>query len=236
LVLKSVGNLQIVLSMPDRERSSVLSTLGRNIDFLGSPHVEASVSSSDVTIEALVAGSAISVYMILPPERLESHRALLRLWLTAILTAISRRRLRPERPTLMIVDECGQLGRIPHLASAVTLMRGYGLQPWLFFQDFAQLKGAYPSEWPTFITNAQALNCFGFRTARFCSEASDVLGYDGPPLLGTSDDRQLVATPGAWPRLAGRLNYLTDPEFASLWRPNPTFASTTRRRRDGRFQ
>lgn len=219
----------ILLSMPDRERGSVLSTLGRDIDFVGSPHVTASLSSSDVQIEDLITGATVSIYMIVPPERLESHRALLRLWLTTMLTAFARRKTRPDLSTLMLVDECGQLGRIPHLSTAVTLMRGYGLQPWLFFQDCAQMRSAYPTEWPTFLTNSHCATSCGFRTSTFCREIADTLGFDGPPLLGSNDNAQLIALNGTPARLGQRLNYLADPEFQGLWRPNPMFGNDERK-------
>ncbi|MEI6539066.1 MAG: TraM recognition domain-containing protein [Planctomycetota bacterium] len=34
---------------------------------------------------------------------------------------------------MFILDECAQLGTVPLLEQAVTLLRGYGLQVWTFW-------------------------------------------------------------------------------------------------------
>ena len=44
-----------------------------------------------------------------------------------MMAALSRRRHRPERPTLLLIDEAAQLGPLDELRTAVTLMRGYGV-------------------------------------------------------------------------------------------------------------
>ena len=58
------------------------------------------------------------------------------------------------------------------LADSVTLLRGYGVQLWLFVQDLSQLKAVYP-RWQSFLANT-AQQFFGtadFDTARYLSDA-----------------------------------------------------------------
>ena len=80
---------------------------------------------------------------------LESHSRLLRLWLGALMSCITRRRARPRHATLFVLDEAAQLGELPHLRQAITLLRGYGLQTWSFWQDASQLQMLYAHDWKT---------------------------------------------------------------------------------------
>src|SRR3546814_14619691 len=56
-----------------------------------------------------------------------------------------RRRARPEASTLFVLDEAAQLGTFNELRQAVTLLRGYGLQTWSFWQDASQLSIPNPT-------------------------------------------------------------------------------------------
>ena len=66
------------------------------------------------------------------------------LWVTAFLTTVLRRHTQPEQKTLFILDECAQLGNMPLLEQAVTLLRSYGLQVWSFWQHIEQVRSCYP--------------------------------------------------------------------------------------------
>src|SRR3546814_12619232 len=91
----------------------------------------------------------------MPPHMRGSHGRLLRLWVGALVTAIMRRRARPEASTLFVLDEAAQLGTFDELRQAVTLLRVYGLQHWSFWQDASQLQCLYHDDWMTMVYNSQ---------------------------------------------------------------------------------
>jgi type IV secretion system protein VirD4 len=100
----------------------------------------------------------------------------MRLWLSALLQSLIARG--PVAPTqtriLFLLDEVAQLGAMNELTQAVSLLRGYGMNLWFFFQDLGQLKSLYPHEaWQSFLANTNIHQYFGIRdleTAKMLSE------------------------------------------------------------------
>ena len=59
-----------------------------------------------------------------------------------MITPSHKRRSFPCESSL--IDEAAQLGTLDELRSAITLMRGYGVKGWSFWQDLSQLQRIYP--------------------------------------------------------------------------------------------
>jgi type IV secretion system protein VirD4 len=223
--------ITIFLNHPEREtRPSVQSTAAQHFRHFGSEAVRRATDTTTIPLEALQAGDPLTIYLVLPPDKLASHRNLLRLWLSAMLLLLMQRRRIPRLPTLFLIDEAAQLGRLELLLQAVTLMRGYGLMCWTFWQDAAQLKSLYPQEWPTLINNCATLQLFGARNLKAAEEIAGLVGGIAPEtILGLAPDEQVLLVPGQRPQLCRRLDYLHDPEHHGLFDPNPYHAHRSRR-------
>jgi len=81
--------------------------------------------------------------------------------------------LRARQPTLVILDEFYQLGKLKVIQNAMSLARGYGLQMWLILQDLTQLQEHYEKSWETFLGNAGIRQFFAPRentTAEYVSK------------------------------------------------------------------
>ncbi|MCD9015353.1 type IV secretory system conjugative DNA transfer family protein [Parachryseolinea silvisoli] len=161
--------------MAGEERMSVLSTTLRHLEFLDSPLVYDNVSRADVDLTAIKKNKQ-SIYLVLPANKLDAYSRLMRLWVSSLINAIS---ISPEPPVeriLMIVDEMAQLGKMEPLLQAVSLLRGYGLNLWMFFQDISQLTSIYGNnQWKTFSSNARVQQFFGISdadTAEYISRLS----------------------------------------------------------------
>ena len=124
--------------------------------------VAAAMAQTDIDLAALQRGDPMTVYLVIPPNRLDTARPLLRAWLMTLSTVLLKRTVRPERSTLLLIDEAAQMGRMELMLQAMTLLRGYGLQCWSFWQDLSQLRGMYPEAWRTILSNASAIQIFGF--------------------------------------------------------------------------
>ncbi len=159
----------------ERTRACVLSTAVTYVKALGSAKVAMVLERSSFPLKDVVQGEPLSIFLVIPPEKQESHRALLRLWVATLLTALTRRRSIPKQRTLLILDETAQLGTLPILRQAVTLLRGYGAQIWTFWQDLSQIKLLYPQDWPTIVNNAAVLQAFGFANFAMAKEWGEVL-------------------------------------------------------------
>ncbi|MGB3544433.1 type IV secretory system conjugative DNA transfer family protein, partial [Rubrivirga sp.] len=73
------------------------------------------------------------------------------------------------RRALLLLDEFAQLGPMPPVRRAVSLIAGYGIQVWPFLQDLGQLRRLYPKDWESFVANADAVQAFG-TTDQFTAE------------------------------------------------------------------
>ena len=201
--------------------ASILSTTQSHTDFLRSTGAKASLGQSTIQLDDITSGTPMSIYIVIPPEKLESHGKLLRMWIGAMMSAITRRRQRPQHPTLFILDEAAQLGTMRQLRQAVTLLRGYGLRTWSFLQDLSQLKHLYPNDWQTMINNCEVLQAFGFANAAVARDGADLTGFSNWRLLQDLEaDEMVLAIAGDEAVIARRPNYLTDPAFAGQFDAN----------------
>ncbi len=192
------------------------------VDFLRGDPVQASVASTSFDLEDVTSGAPLSIYLVLPPHMLESHSRLLRLWLGALMSCITRRRARPKQSTLFILDEAAQLGELPHLRQAVTLLRGYGVQTWSFWQDASQLQLLYPRDWKTMVNNCRVLQCFGALNQVAADGMAELTGFlSGDAVLDLDRDEMLLQLAGDEAVVAQLPSYLSNPAFAGMYDQNP---------------
>lgn len=194
------------------------------VDFLRGDQIQTSIASTSFDLEDVTKGAPLSIYLILPPHMLESHSRLLRLWLGALFSCITRRRARPSHATLFILDEAAQLGELPHLRQAITLLRGYGMQTWSFWQDASQLQMLYSRDWKTMVNNCRVLQCFGALNQVAADSMAEMTGFlSGNAMLDLRPDEMVLQLAGDEAVIAQLPNYLADPAFKSLYDVNPYY-------------
>ena len=163
-----------IMQKSEKELSSVISTAQQNTHFLESDMIKESLSQSDFSFDALTQNEGkVSVYLVIPPERLKTHGRWLRLLVSMALTAMARGTKKPDKPTLFLLDEFAALGKLDVVEQAYGLMAGYGMIIHAILQDFSQLQDLYGRRWQTFIANTSMLQCFGTRdllTAEYISK------------------------------------------------------------------
>jgi type IV secretion system protein VirD4 len=144
--------------------------------------------------------------------------------LGTLMNIIANRTEIPEHKTCFFVDEAAQLGHVPQLLDALTLMRSYGLQCTTYWQDLSQIQHHYPTAWQAIINNSAVLQIFGLKNHFVARSLADLVGVDARQLLQMPDDEQMLVHNGKNIHFARRLDYLNDPVFKGLWDPNPMFA------------
>lgn len=202
----------------DRTLSCIVSTANSHLGFMRSPAVHSSLTNSTILLDDVTGGAMHTIYLIIPPDKLVTHSALLRLWIGVMLAAIARRRRAPEQPTLFLIDEAAQLGEMNELRSALTLMRAYGVRVWTFWQCISQLQTIY-NDWASIINNSAVQMFFGAKSPHSRKVLKDFIG-DAMPTNGLPPESQLLFN-GADFDLVHRTNYLTDPLFNGLAAPHP---------------
>lgn len=178
LIARGAARLQ---QKAEKERSGVISTAQRCTHFLDSERMAAVLAQTTVPLEYLRRGQ-LSLYLVLPTERLSTYRAWMRLMVGVCLRTMVHQGAgealvgqgHSERPrVLFALDEFANLKRLAPVEDAFTIAAGYGVTFWLFLQDLAQLKAQYRQSWGTFLANADVLQTFGTNdldTAKLVSE------------------------------------------------------------------
>jgi type IV secretion system protein VirD4 len=156
-----------------RSTMDVISTAINETNFLDSPPIRRDLSGPGFDWNVMKR-EIVTVYLVLPADRLESHANYLRLIVTSALRTLLRSPPGETLPpVLMVLDEFAQLGFLPPVENAAGIARGFGVQLWPILQDLNQLKALYRDRWQTFIGNAGLLTAFAPRdwfTAKYLSD------------------------------------------------------------------
>ncbi len=210
------------LNQAERDtRPSVLATTTSYLKPFGSEQITDAIRESSFDLQDLIDGQPLTIYLIFPVEKLFSHAGLMRMLFGTLLATVMRRRFKPLSRTLFILDECAQLGHFDLLKPAVTLMRGFGLQCWLFFQSLHQLKSEYPNDWRTLLDNMAVVQTFGFNNRLMADDWGNFFGEDADTLMNIDDDEQWIHMPGSKVVRSKRFNYLRDKRYHGAYDPNP---------------
>lgn len=172
-VVRSTGRR--TLGKEPKLLGSVLAGLQSHTHFLDSPRIRESLSVSDFKFENLA--TRMSVYLVLPADRLETFGRWLRLLVQQAITVNCRfGGEKPAKPILFLLDEMPALGRLTMVEQAYGLMAGFGMQLWGIVQDLSQLERIYEKGWETFIGNSGVLQYFGSRDHKTAEYFSKLCG------------------------------------------------------------
>ncbi len=107
-----------------------------------------------------LARERVTVFVVLPAERLATHGRWMRLIIQLAITAIASAPTPPPVPVLFLLDELGTInpgGGLRMIEQAYGLMGSMGIRVWGFFQSLDQLQRDYPATWKTFIANSETI-------------------------------------------------------------------------------
>lgn len=162
---------RVMRGIGTNEISSILSNADKHTEWLSSPAMAKTLSSSSFNF-AQMKDFATTIYLVIPPHYLETHNRFLRLFVNL---AISQMGIggRAKVPVLLMMDEFLALGKMNEVEKAFGLMAGYNLIMWPFVQDMGRLKNLYGASVNSFIANSRAIQVFGVadkETKDFISE------------------------------------------------------------------
>ena len=172
--IRQLGNR--ILSLEERERSSIFSTIHTQTGFIDSPVVAEHLRQGTFNASDLLKGN-VTVYLILPSNYVQSHARLMRTWLTTLLRSIYSHGPQEKHNTLFLIDEAAQLGPLPVLEQALVLMRGYGVRCRLFYQSIGQIEDSFPeNKAKTFLASCDTQVYFGTNDYDTAKTISDRIG------------------------------------------------------------
>lgn len=234
VLLDTVGNklpllakqqIASYLQTEDKCRSGILATAAQHVGVLYGRGVEESLTRTTFDLAGFRDGKPTTIYLVIPPQKLQSHGALLRLWVGSLLSVALSRSGRPEVSDLFLLDEAAHLGELEGLRALMTLMRGYGVRCWSFWQDLAQLKRLYRSDWETIVNNASIIQTFGITGCMSAKAMTELFGerISQAGFMDLPIHEQYLLQTGAGIARSRKLDYLHDPIFAGLFAKNPRY-------------
>ncbi|MDR1831821.1 MAG: type IV secretory system conjugative DNA transfer family protein [Fusobacteriaceae bacterium] len=142
-----------MLGRPGPERSGIISSAILNLQPFGFPTIMRNTEDSDFRIDDLMNHERpISLYFVIPPSELTNTAVLMRLIITQIIYHHTRQmkiedgRASYRHRLLLLIDEFPALGKIELLEKAMAYVAGYGIKPFIIYQDINQLASIYTKD------------------------------------------------------------------------------------------
>lgn len=137
-------------------------------------YVGDSVSGSDFSFRELKEGK-VSVYLVIPPDRIATHGAWLGLLTKQAIDAVGR--TKGNARVLFMLDEFANMGKLAGLAESLTTLPGLGVRVWMIVQELAGLESVYgKNTTQTIISQAEVRQFFAIQSPDLTKALSAQLG------------------------------------------------------------
>jgi hypothetical protein len=73
----------------DQTRSCVVSVIRQHLRLFGSDRVTSAIARTSIDLSRIASGAPTTIYLVVPPDKLQSHGGIIRLWLSALLSIIT---------------------------------------------------------------------------------------------------------------------------------------------------
>jgi type IV secretion system protein VirD4 len=120
-------------------RDSLMTTVSRHLNWLDDINMREFVAQSNFDLKDFLKGN-MDVYVVLPSDQSSAKK-----FVRAVLASLYNIFIqadpedRPDKKTLFIFDEQGQLGYFPDIEKMIAELRNCGLIIWSIFQDIGQI-------------------------------------------------------------------------------------------------
>lgn len=163
------------LDLAEETYSGVMANLSESTRFLSDPMIKVATATSSFSMVDLIEGRA-TVYLVIPPDRIDAQRTWLRLVITAAMHAFKRtpHHTRPGHRCQFLIDEFPALGFMADLPRNIATMSGFGVDFTLVIQGLDQLKAIYGDSAPTILSNCGYkwfCNISDLESAKYLSES-----------------------------------------------------------------
>lgn len=175
IIKNSANEIEKLMKAGDKVWGSVIATILQNTDFLKSTALQQSLQS-DFDPRQLTKGN-VTLYIIIPADKMQSHARWLRLVTTTAMRAVVRN---PDKRVTFLLDEFAALGYISEIEVAMGAYAGFNLTVWPILQSLSQLKKYYSETWETFIGNTAVKHYFSIAdhfTAEYISKTMGVASH-----------------------------------------------------------
>lgn len=172
IVSLAANEAQSTLNNSPKTHGSVMSNCFTHTDFLKSPSLQTSISKSNFDINKITEGNA-ALYVIIPPDKIDSQSKWLRILVATALRTVVRNR---NKRVTFVLDEFPSLGKINDVSSFMAMGAGYNITLWPIFQSLSQLKQIYGDGWEVFMAGASVKHFFGVNDSFTANHISGLAG------------------------------------------------------------
>lgn len=157
--------------------ANVIASAQAQTHFLDSARLRHSLAASDFKFEDMKT-KAMSIYLVLPADRLDTFGRWLRLLIQqAIIVNARNIAVKPAKPILFVLDELPALGKLSSVETAFSLMAGFGMQMFAIAQDLGKLKKIYgEGGYESLISNSGCILYYGSRDKMTAEYFSSLCG------------------------------------------------------------
>jgi type IV secretion system protein VirD4 len=161
-----------------------------------------SLVASDFSFSELKTGK-VSVYLVVPPKRIETHGAWLGLLARQAIDAVAS--TPGTSRVLFMLDEFANMGKLAGLSESLTLLPGLGVRVWMIVQSLDQLRTVYGRETTnTILSQAEVQQFFAVQDLGLAKMLSDALGQRTVKTTSINLGRDVDDDPGESRNEAGR--------------------------------
>lgn len=175
------------IDLANETYSGVMANLSEGMRFLSDPQLKKATASSTFSMKDLIE-LPISLYVVIPPERMDTQRTWLRLIISALTTTFKTTPMegRTGHRCMLMIDELPALGRMTDLPRDLATMAGYGLDYTLAVQGIDQLKDLYKEGAATIMGNCAWKWFCNLKDLESAKYLSDSLGKKTVQTIGKS--------------------------------------------------
>ncbi|GAB4199203.1 MAG: type IV secretory system conjugative DNA transfer family protein [Wenzhouxiangellaceae bacterium] len=199
-------------------QSGILSTLDSELSFLDSERLERCTQTSDFNFKDLKE-EKVSIYLVIPPERLRTYAPFLRLFMGMAALELKRVKTKPSVPVLLMMDEFPALGRMKVIEEEISYLAGYDVRLWLFAQDLKQLTVIYGDHAQSIIANCAVKQFFGVADYDTAKLVSLMCGNTTVPNISVSSGSEMNIMTGT-ESVGSSARALYDPNEVMNLHPN----------------
>ncbi len=192
---KTAEEILALMQNGSREYASVMSTAQKWTDYLKSPALRQSMQRSSFSAEELTSGN-VTLYVIIPADRLKTHYQWLRLVVSALMRSVIRK---PQKRVCFLLDEFYALGYLSEIDVALGAYAGYGVSVWAILQNLVQLRDMYEGNWENFISSCAVRHFFNLNDNTTLDYLSKLFGQKSVPTYSNSPTGPMLSGATARP-------------------------------------
>ena len=163
-------------SATSREVGDSVQTARVQASFLHDPAIQKILEGGANALSfAALKRQNMTVFLMLPPDLLKERGKFLRLMVFSAYSELIHEPTQPAHPVLFMLDEFAQLGHMPMIEQAASIVRDYKVRFWFILQNLPQLKDHYQGIWESFLSSAGVTQVFtpnDLTTAEYFSKRS----------------------------------------------------------------